>query len=95
MKFLIVANTAGLQRFVKLDTLQTAFAQAATLLQHPQPQIRRIRNTVTATSSLQGLYRPAGFAKAAEELNAPWTHMELPTEVTLQQALHTNIVKET
>ena len=97
VKFLIVANTAGLQRFVKRDTLQTAFAQAATLLQHPQPQIRQIRNIVTATSSLQGLYPPAGFAKAAEELNMPWTvtHMELPTEVTLQQALHTNIVKET
>ena len=95
MKFLIVANTAGLQRFVKQDTLQTAFAQAATPLRHPQPQIRPIRNTVTATSSLQGLYPPAGFAKAAEELNTPWTHMELPTEVTLQQALQTNIVKET
>ena len=35
VKLLIVANTAGLQCFVKQDTLQTAFAQAATLLQHP------------------------------------------------------------
>ena len=25
----------------------------------------------------------------------PWPHMGLPTEVTLQQALHTNVVKET
>ena len=103
VKFLIVANTSGLQCFVKQDTLQTAFVQAAILLQHPQPlcattanqTIVRIRDTVTATSSLQGLYPPAGFAKAAEELNTQWTHMELPTGVTLQQALHTNIVKET
>ena len=36
IKFLIVANTAGLQRFVKQETLQAAFVHASTLLQHPQ-----------------------------------------------------------
>ena len=94
-KFLMVANTAGLQQFVKQETLQAAFAHASTLLQHPRPQITQLRNTVTAASSLQGLYPPAGFTKAAEDMNTLWTSVELPTEATLQQALYTNIVKET
>ena len=69
IKFLIVANTTGLQRFVKQETLQAAFVHASALLQHPQPRIRQLRNAVTAASSLQGLYPPAGFAKAAKDMN--------------------------
>ena len=42
IKFLIVANTAGLQQFVKQETLQAAFANASTLLRHPRPQIRKL-----------------------------------------------------
>ena len=95
IKFLIVANTAGLQRLVKQETLQAAFAHAATLLQHPPPRVRQLRSAVTATSSLQGLYPPAGFAKAAKDMNKLWTHAALPTEATLQQALHTDDVQET
>ena len=95
IKFLIVANTTGLQRFVKQETLQAAFVHASALLQHPQPRIRQLRNAVTAASSLQGLYPPAGFAKAAKDMNILWTSVKLPTEATLQQALHTDIVKET
>ena len=68
---------------------------ASALLQHPQPRIRQLRNAVTAASSLQGLYPPAGFAKAAKDMNIIWTSVKLPTEATLQQALHTDIVKET
>ena len=37
IKFLIVANTAGLQQFVKQETLQAALAHASTLLRHPRP----------------------------------------------------------
>ena len=66
-----------------------------TLLQHPQPQIRQLRNAVTAASSLQGLYPPAGFAKAAKDMNMLWTSIELLSEDSLQQVLHANIVKET
>ena len=95
IKFLIVANTTGLQRFVKQETLQAAFVHASALLKHPQPRIRQLRNAVTAASSLQGLYPPAGFAKAAKDMNILWTSIKLPTEATLQQALHTDIVKET
>ena len=93
IKFLIVANTAGLQQFVKQETLQAAFA--STLLRHPRPQIRQLRNAVTVASSLQGLYPPAGFAKATKHMSILWTSVELPTVAILQQALHTNIVKET
>lgn len=95
IKFLIVANTVGLQRFVKQETLQAGFVHASTLLQHPQPRIRQLRNAVTAASSLQGLYPPARFAKASKDTNVLWTSVELPAEASLQQALHTNIVKET
>ena len=77
------------------ETLQAAFAHAATLLQHPPPRVRQLRSAVTATSSLQGLYPPAGFAKAAKDMNKLWTHAALPTEATLQQALHTDVVQET
>ena len=38
VKFLVVANTAGLQQFAKQETLQAAFAHALTLLQHSSPQ---------------------------------------------------------
>ena len=79
----------------KQETLQAAFVHASALLQHPQPRIRQLRNAVTAVSSLQGLYPPAGFAKSAKDMNILWTSVKLPTEATLQQALHTEIVKET
>ena len=93
MKFLIVANTAGLQRFVKQETLQAAFVHASTLLQHPELRMRQLRYAVTAAGSLEGLYPPAKFAKAAKDMNMLWTSVELPTEASLQQALHTNVVK--
>ena len=88
LKFLIVANTSRLQRFVKQETLQTVFAHATTLLQYPPSQVRQRRNAVTATSSLQGLYPLAGFTKAAKDMNMMWTRVALPTEATLEQALH-------
>ena len=95
INFLIVANTAGLQQFVKQKTLQAALARASTLLRHPRPQIRQLKNVVTAASSLQGQYPPAGFAKATKDMHILWTSIELPTVAILQQALHTNVVKET
>ena len=69
IKFLIVANTAGLQQFVKQETLQAALAHASTTLRHPRPQIRQLKNVVTAASSLQGLDPPAGFAKATKDMS--------------------------
>ena len=38
---------------------------------------------------------PAGFAKAAKDMDTLWTAVELPTEASLQQTSHANIVKET
>ena len=84
-----------MQQFVKQETLQAAFAHASTLLRHPHPQIRQLKNAVNAASSLQGLYPPAGFAKDTKEMNILWTYVELPTVATLPQALHTHVVKET
>ena len=95
IQVLIVTNTTALQRFIEQETLQAAFAHVATLLKHPQPQIRQLRNAVTATSSLQGLYTPAGFAKAAKEMNTWWTSAELLTKAILQQSLHKSVVKVT
>ena len=95
IKTLVVANTAGLQQFVKQETLQAALAHASTVLKHPRPQIRQLKNAVTAASSLQRLYPPAGFATATKDMSKLWTSVELPTTAILQQALHTNVVKET
>ena len=62
----------------KKKTLQAALAHVATLSTLKDPQIKQLRNAVTATSSLRGVYSPAGFAKAAEELNMLWTHVDCP-----------------
>ena len=79
---------------MKQETLQAAFAHASTLLRRPHLQIRKLRNAVNAASSLQGLYPPAGFAKAIKDMHILWTSVELPTVAILQQALHIDVVKK-
>ena len=76
------------------DTVSSLYACIDTVAT-PTTAIRQLRNAVTAASSLQGLYPPAGFAKAAKDTNMLCTSVQLPTEASLQQALHANIVKET
>ena len=74
----------------------------ACLFYAPQERIVRVTNDCydfvypyTCYNTLLCLYLPAGFAKAVKDMHWLWKHIALPTEATLQQAVHTNIVRKT
>ena len=87
MRFLIVANTAGLQSFLRQGALQRGFAAAAIDTDCPGPQINQLRTSINDKVRLQGLYPPKHCAKARTEAAGPWSTTELPQDASLYDSL--------
>ncbi|DBA94327.1 TPA: hypothetical protein ACH3X1_001936 [Trebouxia sp. C0004] len=74
--FLIVANEAGLQQYMKQDRLNKGFACAS---HPPQRPTRQLRMTIQQTVTPPGLYQPKHYSKAMTTTATAWSPEEQPT----------------
>ena len=90
--FLIVANEAGLQHFVKQDKLNKGFACASQLGNPPQ-RPKQLKMTIQQTVSPPGLYPPKHYSKATNTTATAWSPEEQPTSEEFSQVFHKTELK--
>ncbi len=90
--FLIVANEAGLQHYVKQDKLNKGFACASQLGNPPQRQ-KQLKMTIQQTVSPPGLYPPKHYSKATNTTATAWSPEEQPTSEEFSNIFHKTELK--
>ena len=90
--FLIVANEAGLQHFVKQDKLNKGLACASQLGNPPQ-RPKQLKMTIQQTVSPPGLYPPKHYCKATNTTATAWSPAEQPTSEEFSQVFHNTELK--
>ena len=90
--FLIVANEAGLQHYVKQDKLNKGFACASQLGNPPQ-RAKQLKKTMQQTVSPSGLYPPKHYSMATNTTATTWSPGEQPTSEDFSHIFHKTELK--
>ncbi len=89
---MVVANQAGLQKYVQQDQLNKGFACASQFGNPPQ-RPKQLKMTIQQTVRLPGLYPPKQYSKTAHTQATAWSPEEQPTSEEFSKIFHKTELK--